>query len=309
MRSGVGANGEEAQWIECKENEDNQSAFEYKFEEDPDAMIVKKYKRRKAGDAGIDYLAKALQVTIKEPFFFTEDVVFPELSDFKHTERPDKSLYEVLLDMSQVLPFGYPTEQFMRTTKQDVYHRIDEYRSQIKSKSGNDDDENEDKDSGILPNDSGLFVEIPVHVWGLKQGPTVVARVTDTLYNGYRRQLKDGANIILRPYSGFPKSIGGRNRGRTTASKDDPNVELNKFGYNPALERRVAYRMLPVASKGGEHQFLNVNYLITDPDFETAYRSDVQRIETKGKMSIKEIDDLKREEEFNNVETSFKKVR
>jgi bacillopeptidase F (M6 metalloprotease family) len=49
--------------------------------------------------------------------------------------------------------------------------------------------------------------------------------------------------------------------------------------------------------------------LIADPDFETAYRSDVQRIETKGKMAIKETDEIKRDEEFVNVETPYKKVR
>lgn len=49
--------------------------------------------------------------------------------------------------------------------------------------------------------------------------------------------------------------------------------------------------------------------MIVEPTFETAYRCDVQRIETKGKMAIKESDEIKREEEFNNVETSYKKLR
>ena len=44
-------------------------------------------------------------------------------------------------------------------------------------------------------------------------------------------------------------------------------------------------------------------------DFETAYRLDVNRIETKGKMAIKESDEVKKEEEFANVETSYKKMR
>jgi hypothetical protein len=66
---------------------------------------------------------------------------------------------------------------------------------------------------------------------------------------------------------------------------------------------------LPVASKANDQQYINVNYLIADPDFETAYRSDVQRIETKGKMAIKESDEIKRDEEFVNVETPYKKVR
>ena len=49
--------------------------------------------------------------------------------------------------------------------------------------------------------------------------------------------------------------------------------------------------------------------MITDPDFETAYRCDVSRIETKGKMAVKDIDDVRREEEFSHVETSDRKLR
>lgn len=80
--------------------------------------------------------------------------------------------------------------------------------------------------------------------------------------------------MTLRYYSQYPKS-GGRGRGRSTSSKDEPSLEINKFGYNPTLDRRVAYKYLPVASKGNEMQFINVNYIVADPDFETAYRSDV----------------------------------
>jgi hypothetical protein len=42
---------------------------------------------------------------------------------------------------------------------------------------------------------------------------------------------------------------------------------------------------------------------------ETLHRCDINRVETKGKMSIKESDEIKKEEEFVNVETSYKKVR
>jgi hypothetical protein len=109
-------------------------------------------------------------------------------------------------------------------------------------------------------------------------------------------------------YSQFPKS-GARSRARGTASKDEPSLETNKFGYNPAFERRVVYKNLPVASQGGQYKFINVQYMIADPDFETAYRSDVHRIETKGKMAIKEVDEIKRDEEFNSVETTYRKLR
>ena len=77
-------------------------------------------------------------------------------------------------------------------------------------------------------------------------------RVTDTLYNNYRRQLRDGITMTLRLYSQYPKS-GARSRSRATAGKEDPSLEMNKFAYNPSLERRVQYKLLPVASKGGEH--------------------------------------------------------
>ena len=166
-----------------------------------------------------------------------------------------------------------------------------------------------EKDPGLLATESGMYIEFPVNAWGLpSDGVTIVARVTDTLYNNYRKQLRDGVNMALRLFSPFPKS-GGRSRGRATASKDEPSLEINKFGYNPALERRLAYKFLPVASKSGELHFINVNYILDHPDFETAYRSDVNRIETKPKMSIKEIDEIRRDEDFNNVETSYKNMR
>lgn len=58
--------------------------------------------------------------------------------------------------------------------------------------------------------------------------------------------------MSLRLFCAFPKS-GARSRSRATTGKDEPNLEVNKFGYNPALERRIAYKFLPAASKAGEH--------------------------------------------------------
>lgn len=53
-------------------------------------------------------------------------------------------------------------------------------------------------------------------------------------------------------------------------------------------------------------QFLNINYLIEDPVYDTAYRCDVTKIETTNKMAIKPSEEFVREEEFCNVVTSFK---
>mmetsp|Transcript_25979 Transcript_25979/g.18433 ORF Transcript_25979/g.18433 Transcript_25979/m.18433 type:complete len:80 (-) Transcript_25979:5040-5279(-) len=54
---------------------------------------------------------------------------------------------------------------------------------------------------------------------------------------------------------------------------------------------------------------INVNYLIVDPVYETAYRSDVKRVETTSKMAIKATEDFAREEEFCNVTTSYRDAR
>lgn len=38
------------EWLECRSDESNKSDYDYKYEEDPENMVVKKYKRNK-GDA------------------------------------------------------------------------------------------------------------------------------------------------------------------------------------------------------------------------------------------------------------------
>ena len=80
---------------------------------------------------------------------------------------------------------------------------------------------------------------------------------------------------------------------------EDPITELNRFGYNPALERRIHYKLI-------HGSYVNINYLLYHPEYEIAYRSDVSKVETKDKLAIKEPEEAKKDEEFNNVETSFK---
>ena len=77
------------------------------------------------------------------------------------------------------------------------------------------------------------------------------------------------------------------------------------FGFNPCLERRLQYRLVQVDATSKHCEFVNVNYLIADPVFETAYRCDVRRVETSEKMALKPGDEFLREEEFCNVTTSF----
>lgn len=61
------------------------------------------------------------------------------------------------------------------------------------------------------------------------------------LHNQLRRALRDGQNLTLRMYSMYPKA-GSKSKSRTQLTNSDPITEMNKFGYNPTLERRICYR-------------------------------------------------------------------
>ena len=93
--------------------------------------------------------------------------------------------------MKQVLPFGYPTEQFFRQVKQDIHNKIEEVRAHIKRSNPNADEDEEAlasvADPGLISNDTGSHLDINVEGWGFIGGIKVVARVTDTLFNNYRK--------------------------------------------------------------------------------------------------------------------------
>lgn len=107
------------------------------------------------------------------------------------------------------MPFGYPAEQFLRQVKQDIHNRIEEVRAHIKRTNPNAEEDEEAlasvSDPGLISNDTGATVDIPVNGWGLTGGVKVIARITDTLSNKYRKQLREGVNMSLRLFSQFPK--------------------------------------------------------------------------------------------------------
>ncbi len=174
-------------WMECASNESNKSDYDYKYQEDPARMIVKKLKKRKA-IGGFDM--GNVNLTIKEPFIYNEEVQYPALND-NRTDLNFRSIYDQLLDLTLVLPFGYPTEQFIRQVKQDIYNRIEEVRAHIKRNNPNADEDEEAlnsvSDPGLISNETGAHHDINVNGWGISGGVQVVARLTDTLLNNYRK--------------------------------------------------------------------------------------------------------------------------
>jgi hypothetical protein len=78
----------------------------------------------------------------------------------------------------------------------------------------------------------------------------------------------------------YPKA-GARSKNRTSMHSGEPITEFNKHEYNPALDRRILYKLV-------QGKFVNIHYLIDLPSFRLAYRSDVQKIENKDKLAIKQ---------------------
>lgn len=57
------------EWLECRSDESNKSEYEYKYEEDPANMMVKKYKKPRMNADGQTI---GPQMSIKEPFIYSE---------------------------------------------------------------------------------------------------------------------------------------------------------------------------------------------------------------------------------------------
>jgi hypothetical protein len=89
----------------------------------------------------------------------------------------------------------------------------------------------------------------------------------------------------------------------------EPATEINKFGYNPALERRIKFQQVPNFHDPKETITVNINYMYDHPDFETAYRCNVEKAGNTAKLALRPKEDPIREEHFVMVETSYREMR
>ena len=114
-------------------------------------------------------------------------------------------------------------------------------------------------------------------------------RIVDKNYNQLRQLFKDCSELVIRPLFTHPrKDVIKETAPKKILGSHDPATQINENMYNPALERRLNYKtMICEMGEVAKSHCINVNYLIEDPVNETAFRSDVNRIETSNKMSIK----------------------
>ena len=168
-----------------------------------------------------------------------------------------------------------------------------------------------DKDSGLL-DQLGIIhdLDFPIFCSTHKIRVRCFAKIKDVAYNALRNLLKEFSAFMLRPLWEYPRNPMAKQKAPKLLSSKEPDTLVNSFGYNPALERRVSYKNLEliVPGVGKQKKIINVNYLIEDPVYDTAFRSDVTRVETNAKLANKAQEEFLREEEFVNVTTPFRDV-
>lgn len=166
---------------------------------------------------------------------------------------------------------------------------------------------NADRERGLIE-ENNTFVQQNFHLYRTSGNVRVQtsAYMHDITYNALRVVFKENSQVCIRPSFEFPQRKGHRD---TNLDLGVPLKKFSIFGHNPALERRLNYVLTTcrlVNDKNESQMWINVNYLICDPVFDTAYRADVHRVETHQKMSTKPNEEFASEAEFNCVSTSFR---
>lgn len=62
--------------MECRSDESNKSGYEYKYEEDKDNMVVKKFKKTKTEGNSYGGLGANANMSIKDPFTYNEELSY-----------------------------------------------------------------------------------------------------------------------------------------------------------------------------------------------------------------------------------------
>lgn len=231
-----------------------------------------------------------------------------------------------MADMNDIFPMGFPTEQFIAKTKNEVvaaYKKIREEKKKalaamkreimdgVTSLGGEKRQAPSDKDPGLLEPVGCIHdLDFPIFSSNNKVNIRTYAKIKDVAYNALRNLFKEFNTFMIRPVFDFPRNPMAKQKQTKLLTSKEPDTVVNTFGYNPALERRLTYKTLDVImpDKKKCKRIINVNYLIDDPMYDTAFRSDVQRVETNGKLANKVAEDFLREEEFCNVTTAFRDV-
>jgi len=288
---------DDVNWMSCDPDESQNSLFEYRHEEDPADLSTKHFKRRKADDFEGNGDHSAF-LSIREPFHYKEEVKYfvDESEGAPQPAGPQDISFEILADFEDVYPLGYPTEQYVSKIKNDVYNAFcklkeDKKRALAAMKRelfeggaammqvDRTVKDQVDKDPGLIE-ENNVIVDQPfeMHHSDYEVKIKTFAAVRDGMYNQFRSIFKDSNEVTIRPHMNFPRMVVLQGKqDKVKISKETEHIsQVNKFGHNPTLERRLKYKKCCAVLPCGEQQVIvNVNYLIVDPVYETCFRSDV----------------------------------
>jgi len=232
----------------------------------------------------------------------------------------------VLAEEHDCFPFGYATEQFLAWLKNDVHNKLEQSKKERKEAmakakkevlgSGGvikSDTIKREEDTGVVKAVGNYLQQsYDLVTNSAKTRTRAQVKIVDRLYNSMRAAIKDILLVSLRMDMAHPKPslISGAIQHKGQVQGNDPSTEINKTLYNPALSRRVKFKQVPIFSKKGKAEFININFMYHHQDYEAAYRCDVEKTENSDKLAIKKSEEqYQKDEDFVPFETSYKKTR
>jgi len=258
---------ENALWEPCMSDEEEREGFEYTFIEDESSMTVRKSKKRKPPqlenvkeDADMD---SAPLFSMKDAINYREEVIY-HLNAGDYKPGPDDLVGYILADAKEIVPFGYPTEQFMTWMRNDVHQKLEEaklsrkealarMKREVRETGGamREAHLKKEEDGGLVPGKGEILLRgFCMTTSSDSSRVRAKAKIVDNLFNAIRVVIKDTTSISLRLDMINPKPAvrSGQQKNRAPVGGTEPATEINKFGYNPALQRRINFKFVPLFS-------------------------------------------------------------
>lgn len=129
------SSAESALWDPCLSDEEEKPGYDYNYKEDEASMTVRKHKKRTpppnaaADEEGMGEQPPAFHV--KEALDFRETPVYYQNSGDYKPHSNDMVTF-VLAEEHDILPFGYPAEQFLTWLKNDVHNKMEQSKKEKK---------------------------------------------------------------------------------------------------------------------------------------------------------------------------------
>ena len=245
---------------------------------------MSKRKKQVQEAANEEDAAVAPTFSSREPFMYKETVKFFK-DEYDDDERVDSeegseaderrrvaaekarpqpgssdTVVDLMADIDDVFPMGYPTEQFIAKTKNEViaaYKKIREEKKKALAAMKREIMDGStllgaekraapsDRDPGLLE-PVGCIQDLDFVMFSSTKNIRIrtYAKMKDVAYNALRNLFKEFGQFLIRPVFEYPRNPLAKQKQTKLLSSKEPDTVVNTFGYNPALERRLNYKKL-----------------------------------------------------------------